>query len=140
MGRKRLTKTEKIRRYIAKHPNSTAKQVAEALGVDANMVHQVRWKMKTATPGVAKPKVEVKPLPVATPDDLVNHPKHYKYGGVETIDFIESKGLGYHLGNVVKYISRAGMKGTNTGLEDLRKAQWYLSRAIEKNEYHKPTR
>ena len=63
--------------------------------------------------------------------DLVNHPKHYKAGGIETIDFIEAKQLGYHLGNVVKYISRARDKG---GMEDLLKAQWYLNRAIEKGE------
>ena len=62
--------------------------------------------------------------------DMVNHPAHYKAGGIETIDFIEAKGLGYHLGNVVKYITRADHKGNK--LEDLKKAQWYLSRAIEK--------
>jgi hypothetical protein len=74
----------------------------------------------------------------STVHDPVNQPSHYKVGGVETIDFIEAKGLGYHLGNVVKYITRAGHKGTNQGLEDLRKARWYLDRAIEKNEYHNP--
>jgi len=62
--------------------------------------------------------------------DMVNHPPHYKAGGIETIDFIEAKELGYHLGNVVKYITRADHKGNK--LEDLKKAQWYLSRAIEK--------
>lgn len=62
--------------------------------------------------------------------DMVNHPPHYKAGGIETIDFIEAKALGYHLGNVVKYITRADHKGNK--LEDLKKAQWYLSRAIEK--------
>ena len=61
--------------------------------------------------------------------DMVNHPPHYKAGGMETIDFIEAKALGYHLGNVVKYITRADHKGNR--LEDLKKAQWYLSRAIE---------
>ena len=66
--------------------------------------------------------------------DPVNHPAHYKIGGIETIDFIEAKGLGYHIGNVVKYITRAGHKGTTNGLEDLKKARWYLDRAIEKNE------
>ena len=65
------------------------------------------------------------------PDDPVNHPAHYKKGGIEVIDFIEAKRLGYHLGNVVKYISRAYHKG---GMEDLLKAQWYLNRAIEKGE------
>ena len=74
------------------------------------------------------------------PADAVNNPAHYTDGGIETIDYIEAKGLGYHLGNAVKYISRAGKKGTNQGLEDLKKAQWYLARAIEKNEYASPNR
>lgn len=60
--------------------------------------------------------------------DSVNHPTHYTSGGIETIDFIEAKKLGYNLGNVVKYITRAGHKGNQ--LEDLRKAQWYLTREI----------
>jgi len=74
------------------------------------------------------------------PADPVNNPAHYTEGGIETIDYIEAKRLGYHLGNAVKYISRAGRKGTNQGLEDLKKAQWYLARAIEKNEYASPSR
>jgi hypothetical protein len=77
---------------------------------------------------------------IEKPSDPVNNPAHYTEGGIETIDYIEAKGLGYHLGNAVKYISRAGKKGTNQGLEDLRKAQWYLARAIEKNEYESPKR
>ena len=62
--------------------------------------------------------------------DQVNNPAHYTDGGIQTIDFIEAKGLNFHLGNVVKYISRAGKKGDN--LEDLLKAQWYLNREIER--------
>jgi hypothetical protein len=61
--------------------------------------------------------------------DSVNHPPHYKVGGIETIDFIEAKSLSYNLGNVVKYITRADHKG-NT-LEDLKKAQWYLNREVQ---------
>jgi hypothetical protein len=68
--------------------------------------------------------------------DVVNHPPHYKAGGIETIDFIESKQLGYHLGNVVKYISRAGIK-SHCPIEDLRKAQWYLNRYLELMEKNK---
>lgn len=61
-------------------------------------------------------------------NDLVNRPAHYTDGGIETIDFIEAKGLGFNLGNAVKYISRAGKKGNR--LQDLQKAQWYLIREI----------
>lgn len=64
--------------------------------------------------------------------DLVNHPPHYKAGGIETIDYIEAKQLGYHLGNCVKYLSRAAHKGSY--LDDLRKARWYLNRAIAQAE------
>jgi hypothetical protein len=60
--------------------------------------------------------------------DVVNHPPHYKIGGIETIDFIEAKGLDYNLGNVVKYVTRADHKGNK--LQDLEKARWYLDRAI----------
>jgi len=63
----------------------------------------------------------------ATPD-LVNQPPHYTAGGIETIDFIEAKKLNYNLGNVIKYLTRADHKGSK--LEDLRKAQWYLTREI----------
>lgn len=65
-------------------------------------------------------------------DDNVNHPPHYKTGGIETIDFIEAKQLPYHLGNVVKYVTRAAHKGSE--LEDLKKAQWYLNRHIQQRE------
>jgi len=64
--------------------------------------------------------------------DAVNHPSHYKTGGIETIDYIEAKQLGYHLGNVVKYVSRADHKGKQ--LEDLKKARWYLDREIQRLE------
>ena len=60
--------------------------------------------------------------------DNVNHPAHYKVGGIETINFIEAKGLDYNLGNVVKYVTRSDHKGNRK--EDLEKAKWYLNRAI----------
>ena len=64
-------------------------------------------------------------------EDTINKPKHYNDGGIETIDFIEAKKLSFHLGNVVKYISRAGKKEGNSKLQDLEKAQYYLNRYIE---------
>jgi hypothetical protein len=62
--------------------------------------------------------------------DPVNHPYHYKVGGIETIDFIEAKELNYNMGNAVKYISRADHKGNKK--QDLEKAVWYLNREIGK--------
>jgi hypothetical protein len=73
-----------------------------------------------------------KPKKVKAKVDPVNSPEHYKVGGIETIDFIEAKGLGYNLGNVVKYISRADHKDDK--LENLKKAQWYLNREVGKLE------
>ena len=72
-------------------------------------------------------KAEIAALDADTPD-LVNHPPHYKAGGIETIDFIEAKDLNFRLGNVVKYVARAEKKGNP--LEDLKKAQFYLNREI----------
>lgn len=64
--------------------------------------------------------------------DSVNHPSHYNMGGIEVIDAIEAWGLGFHLGNTVKYVARAEHKGKK--LEDLKKARWYLDREIERLE------
>ena len=60
----------------------------------------------------------------------VNHPKHYNKGQIEVIDFIEDQDLNFNRGNVLKYVSRAGMKGDE--LEDIEKALWYLNREIQR--------
>ena len=63
--------------------------------------------------------------------EQVNHPSHY--GGsdnpYETIKVVEAWELDFHLGNVVKYISRAGKKDDE--LQELKKARWYLDRKIQ---------
>lgn len=64
-------------------------------------------------------------------NDPVNHPSHYNQGKIEVIEFIEDKDLGFHLGNAVKYISRAGKKDPKKLEEDLKKAIWYINRHIE---------
>lgn len=67
--------------------------------------------------------------------DVVNKPKHYTYGDIEVIDYIEQvtknykPELAFAIGNAIKYISRANHKN---GKEDLDKARWYLERAFEK--------
>ena len=60
-----------------------------------------------------------------TPPPIINQPPTE---WIDTINFIESKELNYHLGNVIKYISRH----KNNTLEDLEKAQWHLSREIDR--------
>lgn len=64
--------------------------------------------------------------------DPVDHPSHYTDTAVEPIDVIEAWGLGFCLGNCVKYIARAGKKAGADPIEDLEKASWYLSREIER--------
>lgn len=67
--------------------------------------------------------------------EAVNHPSHY--GGernpYEAIKVIEAWDLNFSLGNVLKYMSRAGKKSDNP-MEDLRKAAWYLNREIQRIE------
>lgn len=74
-----------------------------------------------------------------TPDE-VSHPIHYNQGKIEVIEFLEDQKLGFHLGNVVKYVARAGKKvpvksspvmEAELTLKDLQKARWYLDRYIE---------
>lgn len=103
MGKRRLTEQDKI------NINTEINNDEEIVGVSG-----ARYTFMDTSPRVA---------------DLVNSPPHYKVGGIETIDFIEAKQLGYHLGNVVKYVSRADHKGNKK--QDLEKAKWYLERAIE---------
>ena len=66
-------------------------------------------------------------------NDPVNHPKHYiSKTGLESIEVIEAFDLGFCLGNVVKYILRAGKKRNR--VQDLKKARWYLDREISQYE------
>lgn len=64
-------------------------------------------------------------------NDMVNHPAHYQAQGIEVIDIIEAFGLNFALGNAIKYILRADMKGARN--QDLEKAVWYLRREIERD-------
>ncbi|MDW4052617.1 DUF3310 domain-containing protein [Staphylococcus saprophyticus] len=73
----------------------------------------------------------------ATPqyaEDMVNSPSHYNYGDIEVVDFIDqvtkhyNPNVAYHIGNAIKYISRAPHKN---GKEDVAKAKWSIERAFE---------
>ena len=67
--------------------------------------------------------------------DPINKPEHYNYGKTETIDYIMQVATLYPghqavlVGNVIKYISRAPLKGDKE--KDLKKAQWYLNKLLE---------
>lgn len=73
-------------------------------------------------------------------NETVNHPDHYggKENPYEVIKVIEAWDLGFHTGNAVKYIARCGKK-TPDRLEDLKKAKWYIDRAIQLLEGGKDT-
>ena len=80
--------------------------------------------------------VGMKTVPSDT-NDTVNKPSHYTYGKIETIEIVEQVTatypvkIAFSIGNALKYISRAPFKN---GVEDLKKAAWYLDRAIKKCE------
>lgn len=91
-------------------------------------------KMETTVKEIVIKKDDIKDISVTTDkkhnsiSNVIDHPSHYNRGKIEVIDFIEDQGLSFHLGNVIKYIARAGSKGDK--LEDLKKARWYLDRYI----------
>ena len=128
----------KVRHYIKSNPNMSPKQIAEILGCTVDIVYYARGSMRKKRVKKVKPVQLTLPLAVrreraekllTKPEvDMVNSPPHYTAGGVETIDFIEAKNLNYNLGNAVKYITRAGLKGNR--VEDLQKAKWYIEREI----------
>jgi len=157
MTKRKLTTIEKVRRHYEKFPDAKHADVSSALGIDIKYLYVIKNKLKTTgrlptTPAVPLTtlttdksfkalleEVRIKPInkirmeapermTVSATPDLVNQPPHYTAGGIETIDFIEAKKLNYNLGNVIKYLTRADHKGNK--LEDLRKAQWYLTREI----------
>lgn len=104
------------------------KSIAKRVGCSLVYVYKVKNDLQKPTEEIVRTVKTTLEQPV----DMVNHPPHYTTGGIETIDFIEAKGLGYNLGNAVKYISRAEHKGNV--LEDLKKAAFYLDREIQKAE------
>ena len=57
-------------------------------------------------------------------------PCYYNVRGFEVIDFIEAYSLNFNLGNVIKYIARAGCKPEEDYVTALKKAEWYLTREI----------
>ena len=142
------SKAQTVREHMNANPDATVGETAKKCKVTTQYVYQVKSdEKKRSAKKLGTPKLRMQasfdreppapePIPVlriTTEEpkaDNVNHPPHYKTGGIETIDFIEAKELGYHLGNVVKYVTRAKHKGNE--IEDLKKAQWYLERAIMK--------
>ena len=64
-------------------------------------------------------------------EDNVNEPLHYTQGSIEVLDYIIAKDFNFLEGNIIKYISRYKFKN---GIEDLKKAQFYLNKLIDEEE------
>jgi hypothetical protein len=122
MSRKKVNKSEVIRRYFT--AGLSVKEIKEKTGYKDSLVRLAirNYKNKAKPSRILAAITEIK-------NDIVNKPLHYTTGGVETLDFIEAKDLNYRLGNVVKYVVRAGKKHTDP-VEDLKKARFYLDREI----------
>jgi hypothetical protein len=134
------SRTGKLRAVIRQHPDLTNAEIAILTDEPANLVSVARCSMRKK-----KPRPAIRP---ATPMDLTATPEeeeafnaiansqqvggsHYKDKAIQPWDYIASNSLGYLEGNVVKYVSRWREKG---GLEDLKKAQHYLTKLIEVNQ------
>ena len=124
------TKTKKVLAYLENNPNAEPARVAWKFKMPVQYVYKLRAdiKLDKELTMSKSPAILYKSSSSKEVKDNVNSPTHYTTGGIETIDFIEAKSLNYNLGNVVKYVSRSDYKGRK--LEDLKKAQWYLSREI----------
>ena len=141
------SRAAKMRKYFTTHPTASVAAVAKEFKTTYQVAYMVKKKMENSAVKDAGRMYEIgkgrkesrwktllvetsnTPITMVEPaSDPVNHPTHYKVGGIETIDFIEAKGLTYHLGNVVKYVTRSDHKGDK--LQDLEKARWYLDREI----------
>lgn len=135
MGRKKLSMSEKIRRYMANNMGEKPSEVAKALGVDVKLVYYVKYHPKAkAKPAKTNNVSSSDIVMVHHPEpkaDIVNHPPHYTDGGIEVIDFLQAKMtreefIGYLKGNVLKYGSRLGKKG-DPGV-DAGKMAWYAAK------------
>ena len=124
----------KIRAYMKAHPTARPSFIAKELGVKVGTVYTVRHDEKKRKQAKKKEvlKTVFKKLDAGangtSVSDMVNHPPHYKVGGIETIFFIKAKlnkdeYIGYLCGNVLKYASRLGAK--NSASEDAGKMAWY---------------
>jgi len=154
---KKETRAEKVRKYIKANPNASVSDMAKHFKTTYQVIYMIKRNMEGKAVKKPKPtpaqklkfvqaittskslnemiaeaegaRKELAIQMIEPKADPVNHPAHYKVGGIETIDFIEAKQLTYNLGNVVKYVTRADHKDNR--VEDLEKAAWYLNREIQ---------
>jgi hypothetical protein len=156
------SKANKVMKYVAKHPNAKPIETAKATGVDVSYVYIVMSKAKAKAKAesdlafqisqgrsklrMGRPPMRMQTIAMGISDrsvmgrlvnthakDDVNHPEHYTFGGIETIDYMEAKSTkeeftGHLRLTALKYLSRANNKGD--AVKDLKKAQWYLNKLV----------
>ena len=134
--REKVKCSDGLVRLVIRNYKKKSKGKAQFKSPRSRLVNDL-FEMKKALDVIEKPKtfqsLDGKTKWVEYPNfgvpDPINSPPHYTKGGIETIDFIEAKDLNYRLGNVIKYVSRAGKKDSDP-IVDLEKAAWYLQREI----------
>lgn len=118
-------KNDELWQLLEEPKTYTHEEVAEILGIQKDQVETISVDISD------KPFEEKEP-------DMVNHPKHYTKGGIETLDFILAKVEGLSpqeavlVGHIIRYVSRYNDKFKP--LEDLKKAKFYLDKLIEVRE------
>lgn len=153
-----MNTSKKVLNYIAKHPNAKPQQVATACKAKVAYVYTIISKAKKqAQSDLAfkisqgrgklrgRPPMRMQTVAIGISDkpmlrmidtnakDDVNHPEHYTFGGIETIDYMQAKSTkeeftGHLRLTALKYLSRANNKGD--AVKDLKKAQWYLNKLV----------
>lgn len=115
------------------HPDYELVKVGEELPPGAQVWYRGVWVEENnygLIGSTVGPYWSVRRIKRGTPENSISHPPHYggKDDPFEVIKIIEAKKLGFHEGNVLKYLLRATHKGNE--IEDLEKAAWYLNRLI----------
>lgn len=114
-------------------PIKSAEELKEKLRADGVLKPGTEAKTEEAAEQLPSKPVKTPKL-VQKPKDTVNHPSHYTHGSIECIDIIsnmtaDKAGIeAFCVGNVVKYLYRYHQKG---GVEDVKKADWYLKKLVE---------
>ena len=126
-----FTSPRRVHVDSAKHPNPAVDAKRLAAELDRVIQHERSWHYRgtAADLNYGDTAREVDES-LDTEFDPVERPEHYVDGReIEPIDVIDDWTLGFYEGQVLKYIARAGRK-TDSELEDLKKARWYIDRRI----------
>ena len=117
---------------------NTTKKIARMVDAD-DIKEQKRMAKPETIKDIIEETMRVSGVPYHVPGqsinvDPINHPLHYTFGGIETIEYMKAKSTpeefkGHLRLTAIKYLSRTGYK--NDALQDLKKAQWYLNRLIK---------